>query len=366
MRIVSIVGARPQFVKAAPLVRELTASRDHTSILVHTGQHYDANMSDVFFEELGLPAPDHHLGVGSGPHGAQTAAMLERLEPVLTANRPDWVVVFGDTNSTLAGALAASKLRLRIAHVEAGLRSFNRAMPEEINRVIADLLADLRLCPSDAAAANLAREGIRGGVHVVGDLMAESLAASIERARERSRVLERLGVDRRRFLLLTIHRAGTADDPAVLDRVLRAVARSGAAERAEPVIFPVHPRTRRALEAVAQPPAAIRFVEPAGYLDMLQLIASARLVVTDSGGVQKEAYWLGTPCVTLRDETEWTETVEAGWNRVVGTDAARIRDAVATFTPPADRPALYVATDAGAGVARAIVSALDGAVAAIA
>src|SRR5262245_19138454 len=193
-------------------------------------------MSDVFFEELGLPEPDHHLEVGSGPHGAQTAAMLERLEPVLVATRPDWVVVFGDTNSTLAGAIVASKLRIKVAHVEAGLRSFNRAMPEEINRVVADLLADVCLCPSESAVANLAREGVCTGVHVVGDLMADSLAATIERARGRSKILEALGVSAGRFLLLTIHRAGTADDPAAIDRVLQAVAGSE-----EPVIFPVHP-----------------------------------------------------------------------------------------------------------------------------
>lgn len=350
MRVVSIVGARPQFIKAAPLVRELTASRDCSSVLVHTGQHYDVNMSDVFFEELGLPAPDHHLDVGSGAHGAQTAAMLERLEPVLVANRPEWVVVFGDTNSTLAGAIAASKLRLRIAHVEAGLRSFNRAMPEEINRVVADLLSDVRLCPSESSVANLAREGIRTGVHVVGDLMADSLAATIERARARSTVMERLGVTAGNFLLLTIHRAGTADDPATIDRVLQAVAESG-----EPVVFPVHPRTRRTIDAnVARAFPSLRFVEPMGYVDMLQLESSARLVVTDSGGVQKEAYWLGTPCVTLRDETEWIETVDAGWNRLAGTDRARISDAIATFRPPASHPPLYACT----GVARRIVSLL--------
>jgi UDP-N-acetylglucosamine 2-epimerase len=223
-------------------------------------------------------------------------------------------------------------------------------MPEEINRVVADLLSDVRFCPSDSAAANLAREGIHTGVHVVGDLMADLLAATLERSKEQSRILEQLDVTAGNFLLLTIHRAGTADDPATIDRVLRAIAGSG-----EPAVFPVHPRTRRALDAdAARTYASIRFVDPVGYVDMLRLESSARLVVTDSGGVQKEAYWLGTPCLTLRDETEWTETVDAGWNRLVGTDTARIADAIFTFRPPSARPPLYSC----AGAAKRMVSLL--------
>ena len=334
MRVTSIVGARPQFIKAAPLLREI--ARTHASTLIHTGQHYDPAMSHVFFDELELPVPDHHLGVGSGRHGAQTAAMLERIDPILAEGRPDWVVVFGDTNSTLAGALAASKRCLKLAHVEAGLRSFNRRMPEEINRVIADHLADARLCPSTTAADNLGREGIHTGVHVVGDLMAESLVSTIERARAGSTVLERFGVRPGEFLLLTMHRAGAADDATTVAKVVHAAASSG-----EPVVFPVHPRTRRVLDGKAV--SNVRFVEPVGYLDMLQLQASARLVLTDSGGVQKEAYWLGTPCLTLRDETEWTETVAAGWNCLVGTDPLRIEDAIRTFKPSSARPGVYSA-----------------------
>ncbi|HKB13461.1 MAG TPA: UDP-N-acetylglucosamine 2-epimerase (non-hydrolyzing) [Vicinamibacterales bacterium] len=347
MRIVSVVGARPQFIKAAPLLREL--ARTHQSVLIHTGQHYDRGMSAVFFAELGLPEPDHHLGVGSGPHGAQTAAMLDRIDPVLAESRPDWVVVFGDTNSTLAGALAASKRCLKLAHVEAGLRSFNRAMPEEINREIADHLADARFCPSDAAAANLSREGIDSGVYVVGDLMAQSLASTIARARADSTVLDRCGAAAGRFVLLTLHRAGTADDAGIVGRVVAAAAAHG-----DTVVFPVHPRTRRVLNG-ADVPDNVRLIEPVGYLEMLQLEASARLVLTDSGGVQKEAYWLGTPCITLREETEWTETVDAGWNRLAGTDPARIVDTMRTFAPPARRPPLYD----GGDVARRIVTIIQ-------
>ena len=347
MRITSIVGARPQFIKAAPLLREL--AHTHASTLIHTGQHYDPMMSDVFFDELDLPAPDHHLGVGSGRHGAQTAAMLERIDPILADGRPDWVVVFGDTNSTLAGALAASKRRLKLAHVEAGLRSFNRGMPEEINRVIADHVSDLRLCPSEGAARNLNREGVRTGVHIVGDLMAESLASSIDRAKERSMVLDRFGVRPREYLLLTMHRAGTADDSAAVARVIDAAASGG-----EAVVFPVHPRTRQTLDG-ARVASNVRLVEPVGYLDMLQLQASARMVLTDSGGVQKESYWLGTPCITLRDETEWPETVDAGWNCLVGTDRRRIEQAIRTFKPSSSRPEVY----AGDRVARRIVEILE-------
>jgi len=346
VRVTSIVGARPQFIKAAPLLRELAKS--HTSTLVHTGQHYDPAMSAVFFDELELPAPDHHLGVGSGRHGAQTAAMLERIDPVLADGRPDWVVVFGDTNSTLAGALAASKRCVKLAHVEAGLRSFDRRMPEEINRVIADHLADVRLCPSGAAADNLAREGVHSGVYVVGDLMAESLMSTIGRARAASSVLERFGVREGQFLLLTMHRAGSADDPATVARVVDAAAAGG-----EPVVFPVHPRTRRVLDGAA--PSNVHVVEPVGYLDMLQLQSTARLVLTDSGGVQKEAYWLGTPCVTLRDETEWTETVAAGWNCLVGTDRPRIEEAIRSFKPSSPRPEV----DDAMHVARRIVDILE-------
>lgn len=332
MRIVSVVGARPQFIKAAPLLRALHAS--HTSVLVHTGQHYSANMSRVFFDELALPEADHHLGVGSGRHGAQTGEMIARLETVFATERPDWVIVFGDTNSTLAGALAASKLCLPIAHVEAGLRSFNRAMPEEINRIVADALANLLLCPTDTAVGNLRREGMVRGVHQVGDLMTESLADACGRAASQSPVLERLELAEREFVLATVHRAENADERGRLEQIVR-----GLETARQPVVFPVHPRTRAALADITLAPGSpIRMIEPVGYIDMVRLLSTARVVATDSGGVQKEAYWLGTPCVTLRDETEWVETVAAGWNTLVGADTAAIAHALAHAMPPACRP----------------------------
>jgi len=348
MTVVSIVGARPQFIKAAPLVRAIGAR--HTSVLVHTGQHYDASMSDVFFDDLGLARPDVHLGVGSGPHGAQTGAMLMALEPALVGARPDWVVVYGDTNTTLAGALVASKLLMPLAHVEAGLRSGNRAMPEEINRIVADHVADLLFCPSDAAVANLAAEGRTWGVQRSVDTMIASLSDAAARARTQSSILERTSVAEKQFVLATIHRAENTDDPSRLAQIVRALK-----QIEEPVVFPLHPRTRRALEAAGIDLHGIRVVEPLGYLDMVRLESAARLIVTDSGGLQKEAYWLGVPCVTVRNETEWTETVDAGWNTLTGADTDAIVAAVRGFRPERPRPQLY-----GDGrSADAIVDALE-------
>jgi UDP-GlcNAc3NAcA epimerase len=335
MRIVSVVGARPQFIKAAALSRALR--RVHTEILVHTGQHYDRGMSAVFFEELDIPPPDVNLGVGSGSHGEQTAAMLAGIERVLLEHRPDWVLVYGDTNSTLAGALAAAKLQLPVAHVEAGLRSFNRAMPEELNRVVVDHLSTLLFCPSRTASDNLAAEGIRDGVHVVGDVMAEALAFAVERARERSDALAGLGLAEKGFVLATVHRAENADSPERLAAILAALDAAS-----EPVIFPMHPRTAAAVAGLGYRPAPhVRLIEPLGYLDMVRVAGAARMILTDSGGLQKEAYWLGVPCLTLRDETEWVETVEAGWNVLVGANSAAIVDAIGRFAPSAGRPALY-------------------------
>jgi UDP-N-acetylglucosamine 2-epimerase len=335
MKLLSVVGARPQFIKAAPFVRAVRAS--HHSILVHTGQHYDDNMSDVFFQELDLPAPDFDLGVGSGPHGAQTGAMLAALEQVLVTTEPDWVVVFGDTNSTLAGALAAAKLGIKVAHVEAGLRSFNRRMPEEINRVLADHLADTLFCPSETAQRNLEAEGRTRGVHVVGDVMKEAHAEAVERAQKTSAILERLALKERGYLLATVHRAENTDDPKRLDAIVRAF---GLID--ETIIFPVHPRTKNvfATRGTAMP-ANVRVVDPLGYLDIVRLQQSARLILTDSGGLQKEAYWSGVPCVTLRDETEWAETVEQGWNVLAGADTDAIANAVRHFTVPVTRAPLY-------------------------
>jgi len=334
LTIVSIVGARPQFIKAAPLLRAV--ARCHRSVLVHTGQHYDPSMSDVFFSDLDLPAPDVHLGVGSGPHGAQTGAMLIGIERALTDTRPDRVVVFGDTNSTLAGAMAAAKLCLPLAHVEAGLRSFNRAMPEEINRLVADHLADLLFCPSDAALANLAAEGRTIGVHRSADTMIDALGETVPRARAASSVLERVGVRDKGFVLATIHRAENTNDRRRLGAILEALSTVS-----EPVVFPMHPRTRAAAGPAIERLNGVHLIEPVGYLDMVRLESSARLIVTDSGGVQKEAYWLGVPCVTVRDETEWVETVQAGWNRLTGANTDAIVTAVREFRPAGPRPPLY-------------------------
>jgi UDP-N-acetylglucosamine 2-epimerase len=337
MKVVTIVGARPQFIKAAPLSRALRLH--HTEILVHTGQHYDDNMSAVFFNELEISLPDYNLGIGSALHGAQTGAMLSGIEPVLLREHPDWVLIYGDTNSSLAGALAAAKLHIRVAHVEAGLRSFNRRMPEEVNRVVADHLSDLLLCPSQTAVDNLANEGILVGVHLVGDVMADALAYAVERASTRSNILERLGLTERGYLLATVHRPENTDNVLHLQDILAAFG-----EIREPIVFPIHPRTRKALESagLGTPSGDLRLIDPVGYLDMVQLESSARMILTDSGGMQKEAYWLGVPCVTLREETEWVETVQTGWNQVVGADRQRIVQAVQSSSRPADHPQLYV------------------------
>jgi UDP-N-acetylglucosamine 2-epimerase len=311
----------------------------HQEVLVHTGQHYDDNMSEVFFRELDIPPPEHHLGIGSGSHGTMTGAMLPAIEAVILEEKPELVMVYGDTNSTLAGALAAAKLQIPVAHVEAGLRSFNRSMPEEINRVVADHLSDLLLCPSETAVRNLAAEGITRGVWMVGDVMADTLLHSIGRARQESNVLERMKLPTKGFILATIHRPYNTDHP---ERLRQVAAGLGSAEA--PVVFPVHPRTGQALQNqgldLGQYPNILA-CPPLGYLDMVRLEQAARLVVTDSGGVQKEAYWAHTPCLTLRTDTEWVETIEAGWNRLVASDAQAIRQAIGAVSIPAAHPELY-------------------------
>jgi UDP-GlcNAc3NAcA epimerase len=335
VKILSIVGARPQFIKAAPVSRVLR--RQHAEVLVHTGQHYDHNMSALFFEELDIPEPDYNLGVGSGPHGQQTGRMLEAIEQVLLDERPDWVLVYGDTNSTLAGALASVKLHIPLAHVEAGLRSFNRRMPEEHNRVLTDHVADLLLCPTQTAVDNLTREGITRGVHNVGDVMYDAVLHNIGIAKQRSTILNRLGLKPGCYLLATVHRAENTDDPVRLAAILEAFSAVS-----EAIVFPAHPRTRSALAKLGlSPPANVQLIEPVGYLDMLLLEKHARLILTDSGGVQKEAYFFSVPCVTLRDETEWVETVETGWNVVVGTDPRRIAAAVQGLRPAARPPGVF-------------------------
>jgi UDP-N-acetylglucosamine 2-epimerase len=335
MKIISIVGARPQFIKAAAVSRVLR--QKHTEILVHTGQHYDNNMSAIFFDELGIPESGVNLGIGSGSHGKQTGAMLAEIEKILLHEKPDWVLVYGDTNSTLAGALAAAKLHLPVAHVEAGLRSFNRAMPEEINRVLTDHVSNLLLCPSQTAVNNLNTEGITQGVHLVGDVMYDALMFAVEQAKTHSSILAELGLAEKSYLLATVHRAENTDDKTRLRNIFAAFEAIN-----EPIVLPLHPRTRRVLKAAGISPAShVQLIEPVGYLDMVVLEKSARLILTDSGGIQKEAYWLGIPCVTLRDETEWVETVEAGWNMVVGTDMEWIVETVRSVSPPDSRPSLY-------------------------
>jgi UDP-N-acetylglucosamine 2-epimerase len=336
VKLVSIVGARPQFIKAAAVSRELR--KRHKEILVHTGQHYDYEMSGIFFNGLGLPQPDVNLEVGSDSHGAQTAAMLAGIEDVLVAERPDYLLIYGDTNSTLAGALAASKLSVPIAHVEAGLRSFNRRMPEEINRVVADHLSELLLCPSDTAVRNLSAEGITRNVHLVGDVMLDVLNwAKLRLATQSPEILERLSLRKQHYFLATVHRSENTDDLARLSQILNAF---NALD--EQVVFPVHPRARKMITGAGLRVAGhVQLIDPVGYLDMVALASAARLVLTDSGGLQKEAYWLGVPCVTLRDETEWVETVEAGWNRLVGSDSEKIVEAAQFFAPSGPRPVVY-------------------------
>jgi UDP-N-acetylglucosamine 2-epimerase len=330
MRFLSIVGARPQFIKLAPVSRALR--QWHVEVIVHTGQHYDARLSDTFFDELAIPAPDYHLGIGSGPHGAQTGRMLAAIEDVLTHERPDGVLVFGDTNSTLAGALAAVKLQLPVAHIEAGLRSFNRAMPEEINRVVADHISVRLFCPTETARDHLLREGISAGVEIVGDVMYDILQLAQPRLAERAQtILPQLGVMPQEYVLATIHRPVNADDSAALHRIAAALNNLSAM-----VVLPIHPRTRQRSErdGIAWG-ERVRLIDPVGYVDMLTLQKNARRVVTDSGGVQKEAFLLGTPCVTLRTETEWPETLTEGWNVLVGSDTDAI---VAAVHSPAPSP----------------------------
>jgi UDP-GlcNAc3NAcA epimerase len=325
VKLLTIVGARPQFIKAAAVSRaiEKTAGRA-TEVIIHTGQHFDANMSRVFFEELLIPEPKYNLGISGGPHGEMTGRMLAAIEKVILDERPDVVVIHGDTNSTLAGALAAAKLHVPIGHVEAGLRSFNRRMPEEINRVVADHLADRLFCPTPVAVENLRREGITKGVSLTGDVMYDSALFYTRMANERSSVLDRLGLKEGGYYLATIHRAENTDDVARLTNILAALEGIG-----QLVVLPVHPRTRQALGQQGLTIRNIQLVAPVPYLDMLRLENGARVILTDSGGVQKEAYFAGVPCITLRDETEWVELVDAGWNRVVGTDPGRIAEAVA-------------------------------------
>ncbi|MGC8972536.1 MAG: non-hydrolyzing UDP-N-acetylglucosamine 2-epimerase [bacterium] len=328
-KVVSIVGARPQFIKLAPLSKRLSED-GFNEVIVHTGQHYDDNMSDLFFKELEIPEPDYNLSIGSGSHGNQTGRMLIAIEEVLLKERPDLVIVYGDTNSTLAGALSASKLHIPLAHVEAGLRSFNKNMPEEINRIVADHLSDILFCPTETAVENLKREGIIEGVYLVGDIMFDALMHFSKISDTKSKILERINLKPKEYYLATIHRAENTDNYERLKNILTALSQLDM-----PVIFPIHPRTKGKIKDynLGHLLEKVRVIDPVGYLDMINLEKNAKAILTDSGGVQKEAFWLRVPCITLRDETEWVETVKLGWNRLVGTDCDRIVSAVKNIGP---------------------------------
>jgi UDP-GlcNAc3NAcA epimerase len=335
-KILTIVGARPQFIKAAPVSQALAAAGVDERI-AHTGQHFDALMSDVFFDELNIPKPTYNLEVNSLGHGAMTGRMLEKLEAVMVAEKPDMVLVYGDTNSTVAGALAAAKLHIPVAHVEAGLRSFNRRMPEEINRIVADHVSDLLFCPTSTAVAHLANEGITKGVHMVGDVMFDTTLTAVARARGRSQVLATHNLTAKDYAVATIHRAENTDDP---ERFAAVIAWLEAAAKDRPVIMPAHPRTAKLLASQGLTLKGVRLIEPLGYLDMAWLAHNAAAIFTDSGGLQKEAYFHRVPCVTLRDETEWVETVDAGWNRLWTTQDYAPRSEITDYGTGASAPLL--------------------------
>jgi UDP-GlcNAc3NAcA epimerase len=310
--ILTVVGARPQFIKAAPVSRALRAA-GLSEVLVHTGQHFDDAMSDLFFTELSIPPPAYNLGINSLSQGAMTGRMLEQLEQAMLSEKPQTVLVYGDTNSTAAGALAAAKLHIPVAHVEAGLRSFDRRMPEEINRVVADHLSTLLFCPTRQAVGNLRREGIEAGVHHVGDVMYDLAIIARDATQRRSRILEDLGVTAKSYAVATVHRAENTDSSERFASVMGWLVE---AARERPVIMPVHPRTQKIIDASEMALPGLKLIGPLAYFDMAQLVYNAACVFTDSGGLQKEAYFHRVPCVTLRDNTEWVETVEAGWNRL--------------------------------------------------
>lgn len=346
-KIVTIVGARPQFIKAATVSRVI---RDRHSasvceVLVHTGQHFDENMSKVFFEELEIPEPAYNLQVSGGGHGEMTGRMLESIEKVLQKECPDWVLIYGDTNSTLAGALAAVKLHVPVAHVEAGLRSFNLRMPEEINRIVADRISTLLLCPTEVAVANLSAEGLVTGVHNVGDVMYDASLFYMEKARERSNILQALGLVEGKYVLATCHRAENTDDRNRLEEILDGLARIS---NQIPVVLPLHPRTKIIINStgLAQCLGKVKIVDPVPFFDMMCLESGAFAIVTDSGGVQKEAYFFGVPCITMRDETEWVETVNSGWNHLAGANGERIFHSFSVLRKPPVRLPVYGDGDA--------------------
>jgi len=348
MKVAQIVGARPQFVKLAPLSRLLRSK--HTEIIIHSGQHYDIQMNDVFFQDMMIPSPDFNLNIGSGSQAMQTAEILAAIEPILAQQRPDYVIVYGDTNTTLAGALAAAKLGLKTVHVEACLRSFNRSMPEEINRIVADHISDILLCPTTTSMDNAKNEGLLGKCHLVGDIMTDSLKLGIELAAGCSSALADLRLKAGTFSLLTLHRPYNVDDPNNLQSILAGLNRLN-----KRIVFPVHPRTRNVL-AQFDPDKYenITYIEPQSYLDFVSLMQASEMILTDSGGIQKEAYIICKPCVTLRSETEWTETVTSGWNLLLPVDSTSFPDAILDFKVPAEHPDIF-----GSNVAEKIVELLE-------
>lgn len=328
MKVLTVVGARPNFIKMAPVSRELRKSL--AEVIVHTGQHYDYELDKIFFDELGIPVPDHHLGVGSGSHGYQTGEMLKKIDGILASEKPDMVLVYGDTNSTFAGTLGAAKMHIPVAHIEAGLRSFDRRMPEEINRILTDHCSDLLFCPTETAVKNLAAEGITRGVHLTGDVTVDAVKAVASVSDRRTAVLAGNGLARKKYSLATIHRAENTDSYRNLSSIVDAFA------EISDLVLPVHPRTEKYLRKFNlwdQLASHVKILPPVGYLDMIALEQNARMILTDSGGVQKEAYILNVPCVTLRENTEWVETVSDGWNVLVGSDREKIVRSSREFSP---------------------------------
>lgn len=335
MKVLTVIGARPQFIKAATVSNKIR--KNNTEILVHTGQHYDNNMSDIFFEELGIPKPDYNLSIGSSNHGHQTGSMMIALEEIYLKEKPDMVLVYGDTNSTLAGALCASKLLIPVSHVEAGLRSFNKAMPEEQNRILTDHISDLLFVPTLTAENNLKAENITKGVYNTGDVMYDAINLFKERAKEMSNIVEKLDLAPESYILSTIHRAENTNSIERLTSIIGALSNCN-----EKIILPLHPRTKKFIQEYNLPIGEnVTIIDPVGYLEMISLENNSKKILTDSGGVQKEAYFLKKPCITMRDETEWVETVNNGWNTIVGSDSNKILDAIANFNPTGNPPSAF-------------------------
>jgi UDP-N-acetylglucosamine 2-epimerase (non-hydrolysing) len=352
MRIVSIVGARPQFIKHAALSKELIKS--HQCLLIHTGQHYDYNMNKIFFDELGIPEADYNLGVGSGTHAHQTGEMMKGIEDILLRELPNIVIVYGDTNSTLAGALAAVKLHIKVAHVEAGIRMFDKSLPEEINRIVADDCSDYLFCPTQAAVDALVKQGFTQGVYLTGDVMADALNVNKEIA-EKSNILDILGLTHDQYIVVTLHRAGNTDSKLTMEHIVNTLTKLH--ELGETIVFPMHPRTEKMLinyNLLETVKAKAKVVEPQGYLEFLKILNHSKKIITDSGGIQKEAYILKVPCITLMDNTPWPETVNVGWNILAGVDTERIFQIVKNFQPSGLQPNIF-----GIGASSKIAQILD-------